>query len=90
MEVNNYDVGREGPPRRQGGAGDDAISGAFEVAAERVRSQEQRLCRHPSGGGLTRAAGACGATRGMGREEVGEWGANTYERSSNQSGDNTE
>lgn len=65
-------MGREGPPRRQGGADDDAISGAFEVAAKGVRSEEQRLCRHPSGGGLTRAAGAHGVRRGTGREEVGD------------------
>ncbi|MPC16336.1 hypothetical protein E2C01_009158 [Portunus trituberculatus] len=58
MEVNNYDVEREGPPRRWGGAADDTISGAFEVAARHVRGEEQGMCRHPSRQDLARASGA--------------------------------
>ena len=73
MEVNNYDVGLAWPPRRQGREGDDTISGAFEVGAKRVQGKEQRLCRHPSRAGLTRAAGDRQATR-EGREAKREGG----------------
>lgn len=57
-EVNGCDVQCEGLNVAGQGHGGCAISGAFEVAARRVRSQEHHRPGHPSRGGPTRAAGA--------------------------------